>query len=93
MCYLLSFYLNHPTGLKWNLSVDLICISLMAKDVEHLSVSLLLRFSVEKSLFRSVTHFLTALFDLWLPSFLSSLYILDISPLSEVGLVKVLLIL
>ena len=43
--------------------------------------------SVESSLFRSVPHFywIISSFDV---KFLSSLYILEISPLSDVGLVK-----
>ena len=35
-------------------------------------------------------HFLIELFDFLESSFLSSLYILDISPLSDLGLVKIL---
>jgi hypothetical protein len=53
------------TGMRWNHRVVLICISLMIKDVEHL------------------TGFLESIF-------LISLYILDISPLSDLGLVKIL---
>ena len=46
--------------------------------------------SVENSLFSSVPHFLMGLFDFLESSFLSSLYILDISSLSVLGLVKIL---
>jgi hypothetical protein len=42
------------------------------------------------SLFRSVPHFLIGLFDFLESNFLSSLYMLDISPLSDLGLVKIL---
>jgi hypothetical protein len=42
------------------------------------------------SLFSFVPHFLMGLFDFPESSFLSSLYILDISPLSNLGLVKIL---
>ena len=47
------------TGVRWNLRVVLICISLMTKDVEHFlkCLSAILDFSVESSLFRSVLHF------------------------------------
>jgi hypothetical protein len=43
--------------------------------------------SVENSLFSSVPHFYRV--DFLESGFLSSLYILDISPLSELGLVKI----
>ena len=47
--------------------------------------------SVENSLFSSVPHLLIGLFGSLESNFLSFLYILDISPLSDVGLVKDLL--
>jgi hypothetical protein len=40
------------------------------------------------SLFSSISHFLIGLFGFLVINFLSSLYILDIIPLSDVGLVK-----
>ena len=45
--------------------------------------------SVENSLFSSVPHFLIGLFGSLKSNFLSSLYILDICPLLDVGLVKI----
>jgi hypothetical protein len=47
------------TGMKWNLRVVLICISLMTKDVEHFfrCLSIILVSSVENSLFSSVPYF------------------------------------
>jgi hypothetical protein len=47
------------TGVRWNLRVVLICISLMIKDVEHFfQVFSAIRYSsVENSLFSSVSHF------------------------------------
>jgi hypothetical protein len=68
------------------------CISMMIKDVEHFfrCFSVIQYCSVENSLFSSVSHCLMGLFDLLESSFLSSLYILDISPLSEFRLVKIL---
>ena len=44
--------------------------------------------SVENSLFSSVPHLLTALFGFMDSNFLISLYILDISTLLDIGLVK-----
>jgi hypothetical protein len=47
------------TGVRWNLKVDLICISLMIKDVEHFfrCFSAILYSAVENSLLSSVPHF------------------------------------
>ena len=57
----------------------------MTEDVEHFfkCFSVIRDSSVENSLFSSVLQFLVGL-----KNFLSILYILDISPLSDVGLVK-----
>jgi len=84
------------TGVRWNLRVVLICISLMTKDVEHFFryFSGIWYSSVENSLF-SVVHqwyngyILICLFGSLESNFLSSWYILDISPLSDVRLVKI----
>ena len=80
------------TDVRWNLRVVLICISLMTKDVEHFlrRFSVIRYSSVENSLFSSVPQFLKiGLFVSLESNFLSSLYILDISPLLDVGLVKI----
>ena len=72
--------------------VILICISLITMDFEHFfrCFSAIWYSSVENSLFSFVPHFLIQLFDFLESNFLSSLNILDISPLSDVGLVKIL---
>ena len=63
----------------------------MANDVEHFlrCFSAIQSSSGENSLFSSVPHFLIGLFGSLKSTFLTSLYILDISPLSDVGLVKI----
>jgi hypothetical protein len=79
------------TGVKWNHRVVLICISLMIKDIEHFfrCFSVFKGSLFENSLFHSVPHFLMGLFGSLDSNFLSSFYILDISPLLDVGLVKI----
>ena len=52
-------------------------------------LSAILYSSVESSMFRSVLHYFIGLFVLLMTSFLSSLYILEIRPLSDVGLMKI----
>lgn len=79
-------------GIRWNLRFILICIFLMAKDIEHFFKCFMTIWdaSIENSLFRSVPiFFLIRLFGLLMSSFLSSLYILEISPLSDVELMKI----
>jgi hypothetical protein len=80
------------TGVRWKLIVILVCISLMIKDVEHFfrCFSAIRYSSVENSLFSSVYHFLIGISDFLESAFLSSLYILDISPLFDLGLVKII---
>ncbi|CAH6779501.1 Adgre1 [Phodopus roborovskii] len=61
--------------------VVLVFIPLMAKDIEHIlnCISVFLISSMESFPFSSVPHFLIGLFGVLLTSFLSSLYILEIS--------------
>ena len=71
------------TGIRWYLRVVLICISLMAKDAEQFfkCLSAICKSPVENFLFSSENHFLIGLFRFLGSSFLSSLYIIEISPL------------
>jgi hypothetical protein len=71
---------------RWTLSVILICISFMARDGEHFFMCFLAIWisSFKKVLFSSVAHFFIGSLILREFSFLSSLYILVISPLSYV---------
>jgi hypothetical protein len=78
-------------GVRWNLRVLLICISLITKDFEHFlrCFSAILDSSVEKSQFSSIPNFFIRLFRFLVIYFFSSLYILDISPLLDVRLLKI----
>jgi hypothetical protein len=83
-------------SVRWNVRVILICISLITKEFVHfIGCFLAIReSSVVNSWFSCIPYVLIVLFVclfvcLFLVfSFLSSLYILDISPLLDVGLVK-----
>jgi hypothetical protein len=69
-----------PTGVRWNLRVVLIHISVMTKDIVHFfkCSSAIQYSSVENSLINSVPYFLIVLFSSLESNFLSSLYVLDI---------------
>ena len=86
---LVPLFLAILTCVRWNLRVILICISLIGKNVEHvLSVSQSFESLLLRILFRSVPHYLIRLFGLLIFSFMASLYILEISLLSGVELVR-----
>ena len=69
----------------------MICISLITKDFEYFfrCFSAIRDSSVVNAQFSSIPHFLIESCGFLVISFLSSLYILDVSPLLDIGLGKI----
>jgi hypothetical protein len=79
------------TGVRWNIRIVLICISLMTKDIEQISrcFSAIRYFLVVNSLFSIVLHFKIGLFGSLESNFFNTLHILIVSHLWDVGSVKI----
>jgi hypothetical protein len=79
------------TGVRWKLGVVLICIFFMARDGKDFFMCFLAIWtsSFENVLFTSPAHFFIDSLIWGEFSFLSFLYILVISPLSDISLAKV----
>lgn len=75
-------------GVKWNLKVVSIYISLMIKHAKNVMISQPFQISFFRILFRSIPHFLIKSFVLLMLRFLSSLYVLDFTHLLDVNFVN-----
>jgi hypothetical protein len=71
------------TGVEWNLNADLIFVSFIAKDVEHFFMYLLTVYTSFENCIQFLCPFINWIIWFLPLKFLSSLYILDINPLSD----------
>ena len=83
-CVLFSTFLYILTGVKWNLTVVLLFISLVFSELKHFFTYLVVWISsLETCLFRLFVHSLIGLFVLLLMTCMSPFYILDFSHFSD----------
>jgi len=83
---------GHLTSVKWYFIVFLICISLIISDAKHVfmcSLNICMSF-LEKWLFRSSTHIFIDLSVFLILSYMSSLYVLELNPLSVASFTNIL---
>jgi hypothetical protein len=91
-CGVLEFLIfNILIGIMCYLNVVLIFISLMTNGVQHfIQCFLSIQYSSVGNLCLDFYYMFSEVFGLFMSKFLNSLYILDISPLLDVGLLKIL---